>query len=244
MDGRSLRAFEVFRDLDDELLDELMEALEERSLDAREVIFDVGDLSDALYVVRSGRVKVSTDRGNPGDVSVALGKGATFGEVGVMERSISVATAETLEPTTLLRIPGDAVRRLARRDRQFGVLMIQLAIGGAAREGDVLSAPELGARTYPRVRIEKEVTLRPIGEAVRLRVANLSLGGACFEQVPEDWAKGKTIEFSLELEPGRELLRARAEVVWSKEDRAGVRFLDESADLKASIREALAVLLS
>ncbi len=244
MDGRSLRAFEVFRDLGDELLDELAAEAEERTLHKGDVIFDVGDLPDALFVVREGLIKVSTARGNPGAVSVALGSGSTLGEVGVMERSVSVASAEALRETEVVRIPGETVRRLAREHRPFGVRMIELAMGGPARERDVFSTPELGQRSYPRVRVEREVTLRPVGDAVRLRVENLSLGGACFEKVPEDWAPGREVEFSLELEPGRELLRARAAVVWRKEERAGVRFLDESPDLRSAVREALTQLLA
>ncbi len=244
MEGRSLRAFEVFRDLDDEPLGVLAQALEERTLAKGEVLFDVGDRPDALFIVQAGLVKVSTAQGNPGAVSVALGKGSTFGEVGVMERSVSVASAEALRNSEVLRIPGETVRRLAREHRAFGVRMIELAMGGPARERDVFSAPELGQRSYPRVQIGREVTLRPLGEALRLRVANLSLGGACFEGAPEDWAPGTVVEFSLELEPGRELMRARARVVWRKEDRAGVHFLDDSADLRSAVRDALSLLLA
>ena len=69
-----------------------------------EAVIREGDAADALYVLQSGEVEVEA-----GGLSLAtLGAGSWFGELGLLEGVPRTATVRTTEPSTMLRIDGDA----------------------------------------------------------------------------------------------------------------------------------------
>ena len=69
-------------------------------LDADDVLFDEGDLGDALYVIVSGRVKITRDR-----LPIAeLGPGECVGEMAALDWEPRSATVTAREPTSLVRL--------------------------------------------------------------------------------------------------------------------------------------------
>ena len=93
----------LFKDLsmrDLAMVDSLMHA---RKYIADEVIFDEGEEGQGLFVVLSGRVKITL----PNDVNtvlIELGPGAFFGEVALLDQSVRTAQARAVEDTQIVAL--------------------------------------------------------------------------------------------------------------------------------------------
>lgn len=80
-----------------------------------QVLFTEGEPCDALYVVESGRVKVSVTSPHGDELVLAVvGPGGSLGELAVVDGAPRSAGAEALEDTTLVCLPRDAVLLLLR----------------------------------------------------------------------------------------------------------------------------------
>lgn len=83
---------------------------------AREYVFMEGDPPAWFCLVVSGRVKIlRQSRGGKDVVLELLGPGEPFGGVAVIERRPYPASAQATEPSTILKIPQDAMVALAGR---------------------------------------------------------------------------------------------------------------------------------
>jgi CRP-like cAMP-binding protein len=93
----------LFKDLtwrDLVMVDSLMH---ERSYIADEVIFDEGEEGQGLFLVLSGRVKITL----PADVNnvlIEIGPGAFFGEVALLDQSVRTAQARAIEDTQIVAL--------------------------------------------------------------------------------------------------------------------------------------------
>src|SRR5476651_1230454 len=70
---------------------------------ADEVIFDEGEEGQGLFVVLSGRVKITL----PADVNtvlIELGPGAFFGEVALLDQSVRTAQARAIDDTQIVAL--------------------------------------------------------------------------------------------------------------------------------------------
>jgi CRP/FNR family transcriptional regulator len=93
-----------------------------------------GDAADYLYVVKSGRVKILRHSRTGKDVVLEmLGVGEVFGGVAVLEKRPYPAAAQAMEPTTVLKIPADAVIALAERHPAL-IRELALMIGRRLRD--------------------------------------------------------------------------------------------------------------
>ncbi len=120
MSAREVQAFlrqsPVFASLPVREIEALSAVVSEESYRARDYIFMEGDASLALCVVRSGRVKiVRHSRAGKDVVLEMLGPGELFGGVAVIEKRPYPASAQVTEPSTILKIPAEAVIGLSER---------------------------------------------------------------------------------------------------------------------------------
>src|SRR5258708_9383497 len=93
----------LFKDLcmrDLAMVDSLMH---ERSYIADEVIFDEGEEGQGLFLVLSGRVKITLPA-NVDTVLIELGPGAFFGEVALLDQSVRTAQARAIEDTQIVAL--------------------------------------------------------------------------------------------------------------------------------------------
>ena len=93
----------LFKDLsmrDLAMVDSLMH---ERSYLAEEVIFDEGEEGQGLFVVLSGRVKITLPA-QADTVLIELGAGAFFGEVALLDQSVRTAQARAVEDTKIVAL--------------------------------------------------------------------------------------------------------------------------------------------
>lgn len=79
-------------------------------------MFEETEPADWFCIVRSGRVKVvRQSRAGKAVVLDVLGPGEPFGGVAAIEGRPYPASAQTIEPIVVLKLPSDAVRALSER---------------------------------------------------------------------------------------------------------------------------------
>jgi CRP-like cAMP-binding protein len=101
--------------LDDDILDRLAAQSTLGRYRRGEPVVLAGDPGGDLLVVASGRCKVVSTSIDGTDVLLAVvGPGDVLGELSLMDRSPRSATVEAAEPTTVVRVPGEAVRATIR----------------------------------------------------------------------------------------------------------------------------------
>ena len=93
---------ELMGSSDPELVQQVVDRVEWRRLEAGEVLFREGDLADAAYFVVGGRLMVlaADDDGNE-QLVAELGRGEVVGELGLLDRAPRSATVRAVRDTTL-----------------------------------------------------------------------------------------------------------------------------------------------
>ena len=103
---------EFFADAPLELLTPIAAAGKVRELVRGDVLFEVGDEPDSIYVVLSGRIAIAIGN-RPFDhresVIALMDEGDLFGDMGMLDKSPRSAGARALEASTVLEIPYAAV---------------------------------------------------------------------------------------------------------------------------------------
>lgn len=106
VDRELLRSIELFEDLDDEKLDQILQASDERDLVRGDVVFAEGADADALYIVSAGRIAISNKSFDGRESMVALmERGDLFGEMSLFDGLGRSAEARALEPSSVIAIP-------------------------------------------------------------------------------------------------------------------------------------------
>jgi CRP/FNR family transcriptional regulator, cyclic AMP receptor protein len=153
-----------------------------------ELIFRRGDPGRAIYVIESGRVKISLSSAEGKEVILALlGAGDFFGELAVLDGEPRSADAAAFEPTSLLVLLRQDLRRdLEARPRIAVELLAALsrrlrAADGVIADAAFLDVPGRVAQTLLRL-AEDEQRAGAVGP--RLTQAELAgLVGATRESV-------------------------------------------------------------
>ncbi len=111
-----LKSTPLFRDCSGMFIEGLKATVELISLDPDEVLVRQGEPVDALYLVRSGFVKLAQHFGEGEIVVSYLSKGMTLGEAELMIDELSgwETTATSVEYAELVKLPGQAFAQLLR----------------------------------------------------------------------------------------------------------------------------------
>ena len=98
----------LFRSMSRSTLSQLIERSGKGVYRANDVIVRQGEREDIVYLVLTGRVRVTQARGDTAsEVIVAeLGPGEVFGELAALEAQPRSATVLALEPTSCLKVSG------------------------------------------------------------------------------------------------------------------------------------------
>ena len=114
-----LRSLALFRPLDEAALAGLEHELQYFALPGGAVLFEQGDPSDALYVLKSGSLGAFRREGDDPPALVGIvAAGETIGEVGLMLDMPRNATARALRDSELLRLSRSAFDSLVERHPQ------------------------------------------------------------------------------------------------------------------------------
>ena len=93
----------LFKDLSMRDLAMVNSLMHERRYIADEVIFDEGEEGQGLFLVLSGRVKITLPS-HVDQVLIELGPGAFFGEVALLDSSIRTAQARAIEDSQIVAL--------------------------------------------------------------------------------------------------------------------------------------------
>ena len=208
------------------------------------IVYRTGDACDGLYVVDRGAVLFRAERpGRPVERLRELGVGEIFGEKEVLDGTPRELTVRSLGETDLLRIPLEPLSALLAGQPFLETVLRTLAIRHRSAQVRASLAPS--SRREPRIWVDRDVILTLAdGKRLRVRLEDLSPGGACFSGVPSWLREAGRLSFSLGLDGDSEILRASAEVRWRHLDSIGVAFEAPGPALRRSVEQALRALLA
>lgn len=199
----ALASSELFAALAPDEIDRLLPEIEAVRLPGGSVLFQQGDGADCLYIVVSGRLRVSIDRPDGTEqVLGEVGRGDAVGEMALLIGDHRSATARAVRDTELLRLGKDAFNRLVERHPAMTmaitrrlVARYQAAIKGAAggTRGTVAAIALVAtSRDVPLSEFSQrlERALAEAGPVLRLTSDRVSaaLGGDA-AQTPQDHAR-------------------------------------------------------
>ena len=100
-----LQRLELFRNVPAQIMEQLKRRAQRRTLQKGELLFNVGDPSDALYVIASGRIRIWTVSAAGVEVTLNVQiAGAIFGEIGMLDGGVRTAGASAMASTELISI--------------------------------------------------------------------------------------------------------------------------------------------
>jgi putative peptide zinc metalloprotease protein len=111
--ARLIDALPVFEDLGEDLLSDLAGRVRLRGYPAGKPVFRQGDRPEAFYVVRRGTLAVVEEdaEAGAGRVLRTLGRGESFGELGLVDRAPRSATVRPVEDAQLFVVDGSTFDR-------------------------------------------------------------------------------------------------------------------------------------
>jgi NTE family protein len=112
----ALRSVPIFAEIDDEQLDQLISAVDRRHIPAGEWLFHLGDPSDAIYVVASGRFAAV---GLDGQVLREMASGDAIGDLGVITGAARSAGIRALRDGVVWRIAADTFTEVLAKAPQL-----------------------------------------------------------------------------------------------------------------------------
>lgn len=120
MDWEVIKQSEIFKDLEEDELEQVAEICEVQELKFDEYIFREGDEGDRLYIISKGEVRISRDVPGTGEEAIAILKqGACFGEMAVLDPSERSTDAISNSRCTLLSISRSDFELLLDSDRDL-----------------------------------------------------------------------------------------------------------------------------
>lgn len=119
-----LRQVEMFIGLSEAMLDDVTRLCQAIEYEADRTIVERNSPPTQLYLVQAGTVKIiATPPGASGDaeaVVVTLGKGQSFGEMGLVDNGLRSATVKAITATQLLAIDCAQLRSLCETNTDLG----------------------------------------------------------------------------------------------------------------------------
>ncbi|MFW5921247.1 MAG: cyclic nucleotide-binding domain-containing protein [Polyangiales bacterium] len=133
-DVARIAGLSLFAALDDDQRGHVAAIADEQQLPAGTVVFREGDPSEDVYVVAEGRVSLSMRVERRGETLIlSVGPGELLGWTGFQSTGTRVATARTVEATTLVRLPSGPIRELCERDHDVGFALMKRAFAEVTR---------------------------------------------------------------------------------------------------------------
>jgi CRP/FNR family cyclic AMP-dependent transcriptional regulator len=194
-----LKAVPLFSSVPEDQLRALAAVVTRKSASRSSAVISGGDLTDSLYIVLSGRLKVMMSDADGKEVILSiLGPGEFFGEMGLIDdspRSASVIAIESCELLSIAKrdfkkclaenfemtmaVMRGLVRRLREADRKIGSLALLDVYGRVARLLLDMSETVEGEKVVTK-RLPKQDIAKMIGasrEMVSRVMKDLQMGG-------------------------------------------------------------------
>lgn len=121
----ALRSVPLFASLDDDAARHLRALLAEKVVTKNTRLFRHGDLGDAMYLIESGRVRISIQDDDKQEVTLAeLAQGDFFGEMSIIDGRQRSADARVIEDGRLAILSRDAFLQFVRSNPDVALKML------------------------------------------------------------------------------------------------------------------------
>lgn len=108
-----LKNSEFFADVKTEDLAIVAKVLEEEHFNQGDIIFNLGEYGEHMYIVQSGRIGISiSEAATPKSYVIEMKTGDCFGEMGLLDEQPRSASAHVLEDSTLLVLSKEKLKTL------------------------------------------------------------------------------------------------------------------------------------
>jgi CRP/FNR family cyclic AMP-dependent transcriptional regulator len=121
----ALRSVPLFASLDDDSAKDLRNLLSERDVPSNTRLFRQGDEGDAMYLIESGRIRISVLDDDKKDVTLAeLAQGDFFGEMSIIDGRQRSADARVIEDSRLAILSRPAFLTFVRKKPDVALEML------------------------------------------------------------------------------------------------------------------------
>lgn len=135
----SLRSVPLFASLDDQAATELRSLLTSKQVSRGKLLFHKGDSGDALYLIESGRVRISIRDEDGKEVTLAeLAQGDFFGEMALIDGRQRSADATVFEEASLAVLSRKAFLSFVRSSPDVALVMLSALTDRLRRTDELL----------------------------------------------------------------------------------------------------------
>ncbi len=135
----ALRSVPLFASLDDEAAKDLRNLLSDRVVPQNTRLFRQGDKGDAMYLIESGRVRISIRDHDQQEVTLAeLAQGDFFGEMSIIDGRQRSADAQVIEDARLAILSRDAFLSFVRTKPDVALEMLSALTDRLRRTDELL----------------------------------------------------------------------------------------------------------
>ena len=135
----AIRSVPLFASLDDEAAGELRSLLRTREAPGGEELFRAGDKGDAMYLIESGRVRITvTDEDKKEIVLAELAQGDFFGEMAIIDGKQRSANATVAEDARLTVLSREDFLRFIHNNPKVALEMLSATFGRLRRTDKLL----------------------------------------------------------------------------------------------------------
>jgi uncharacterized membrane protein len=135
----ALRSVPLFASLDDEAAAELRNLLKEKVVPQNTRLFNQGDTGNAMYLIESGRVRISIRDEDEQELTLAeLAQGDFFGEMSIIDGRQRSADARVLEDARLAVLSRDAFLSFVRTKPDVALEMLSALTDRLRRTDELL----------------------------------------------------------------------------------------------------------
>lgn len=134
----ALRSVPLFASLDDDAARDLRSRLKEQVVSSNTLLFRQGDQGDAMYLIESGRIRISIQDEDKRNVTLAeLAQGDFFGEMSIIDGRQRSADAQVVEDSRLAILSRDSFLSFVRQNPDVALEMLS-ALSERLRRTDEL----------------------------------------------------------------------------------------------------------
>jgi uncharacterized membrane protein len=135
----ALRSVPLFASLDDDAAKELRSLLKEKTVPQNTSLFNQGDKGNAMYLIESGRVRISIRDEDEQELTLAeLAQGDFFGEMSIIDGRQRSADARVLQDARLAVLSRDDFLRFVRNNSDVALEMLSALTDRLRRTDELL----------------------------------------------------------------------------------------------------------
>lgn len=119
---------DLFKEVSRETMNEISTIMVEQSFDRGAIVFEEGDPADHFFILKEGRVRLAIGKQAEIDYPVST-PGEAFGWSSLVGREAYTAQAECESACKLIKIEGESLNRIFRKDPASGMAFFRRLAG-------------------------------------------------------------------------------------------------------------------